>query len=130
MTIRRTAATAICVALLAAGCSSSAKSSGTGSTTSDPGGSGATTALPTKPSPTVRAATVSGPVDGGTPAKAMFSTRFDVSEVGYQEREFFLTGKASSYTSANALTPDGKWTAQPGTTAPYTTRVVVRRPAD
>jgi hypothetical protein len=53
-----------------------------------------------------------------------------LAKVGYQEREYFVSGKASSYTSAHPLTTDGKWTATPGATAPYTTRIVVRRPVD
>jgi len=72
--------------------------------------------------------TVTGPVDGGTPAEALFSTSFNLAKVGYQEKEFFISGTATSYTSASPLTSDGKWTVTPGVTAPYTTRVVVRRP--
>jgi hypothetical protein len=62
----------------------------------------------------------------------MFSTNFDLAHVGYQEKEFFLSGTAKSYTSRTSLTTDGKWNniVPTGTTAPYTTRVVVRRPID
>ena len=74
--------------------------------------------------------TVSGPVDGGTPAVAVFSTDFDLAKVGYEESEYFVSGNASSYTSPTALTKDGKWAATSAATAPYTTRVVVRRPID
>ena len=74
--------------------------------------------------------TVTGPVGGGTPAEDMFSTNFDLAKVGYQEKEFFVSGTASSYTSASPLTTDGKWTVTPDATAPYTTRVVVRRPVN
>ena len=58
----------------------------------------------------------------------MFSTNFDLSEVGYREREYFVSGTATSYASASRLTTNGKWTATPHAAAPYTTRVVVRRP--
>ncbi|WP_238441294.1 alpha/beta hydrolase domain-containing protein [Frankia sp. AgW1.1] len=74
--------------------------------------------------------TVSGPVAGGTPSEFMFSTNFDLATIGYRESEFFLSGNASSYTSANPLTSDGKWSVTPNGTAPYTTRAVVRRPID
>ncbi len=74
--------------------------------------------------------TVTGPVAGGAPAKNMFSTNFNLSEVGYQEREYFFSGTAASYTSANPLSTDGLWTAVPDASASYTTRMVVRRPAD
>jgi hypothetical protein len=74
--------------------------------------------------------TVTGPVDGGTPAEALFSTSFDLSKVGYEESEYFVSGTASSYTSATPLTTNGKWTVTPAATAPYTTRVAVRRPID
>lgn len=67
---------------------------------------------------------------GGTPAEFMFSTSFDLAQVGYRESEFFLSGTASGYTSATPLTSDGKWAVTPNGTAPYTTRAVVRRPVD
>ena len=61
---------------------------------------------------------------------AVFSTNFDLAKVGYQESEYFVSGTATSYTSASPLTTDGKWTVTPDATAPYTTRVVVRRPVN
>lgn len=73
---------------------------------------------------------VTGPVAGGTPAEFVFSTNFDLAQVGYQESEFFLSGTATSYTSTSPLTSDGKWSVTPSATAPYTTRAVVRRPVD
>ncbi len=74
--------------------------------------------------------TVTGPIGGGTPAEGVYSTSFALSQVGYEESEYFISGNATSYTSATALTADGKWTATPDTTAAYTTRIVVRRPVD
>jgi len=75
---------------------------------------------------------VSGPVGGGTPAEFMFSTNFNLAQVGYQEQEFFISGTAKSYTSTTPLTTDGVWNniSATGATAGYTTRVVVRRPID
>jgi Alpha/beta hydrolase domain len=77
----------------------------------------------------VASATVTGPIPG-TPS--LLGTNFDLAQVGYEQSEFFLSGNATSYTSATQpLDPNGKWTvtANPAT-APYTTRVVVRRPID
>ena len=51
-----------------------------------------------------------------------------LSQVGYEESEYFLSGTATAYTSKTALTKDGKWHVTPASTAPYTTRVVVYRP--
>jgi Alpha/beta hydrolase domain len=56
---------------------------------------------------------------------------FDLAQVGYQQSEFSVKGDASWYTSAAALTTDGKWTVTPSTTTkPFTTRAVVYRPID
>jgi hypothetical protein len=62
----------------------------------------------------------------------MFSTNFNLAQVGYQEQEFFLSGTAKSYTSTTPLTTDGAWNhiVPTGTTAGYTTRAIVRRPVD
>jgi hypothetical protein len=72
--------------------------------------------------------TVTGPVPG--PPLIFGHTSFDLATVGYQQSEFFLAGTADAYTSAGALTSDGKWTVAPTTPAPYTTRIVVNRPID
>src|SRR5262249_53895196 len=46
---------------------------------------------------------------------------------GYVEQEFFVGGTATSFDAVD--TPhDGRWTAKPGKTAKYRTRVIVRRP--
>src|SRR6478609_2867917 len=80
----------------------------------------------------VAKADVSGPVTGGTydvPYLGMPEAWFD--EYGYTEEEYFLTGEASAYSADGTLSTDGKWkVAATDETAPYTTRVVVRRPKD
>ncbi len=83
----------------------------------------AMTASAQVPSPAIE-----GPVTGGNGAPFVAATTFDPATVGYVLEEFFLTGTASSFTSATKLTSDGKWTATPGVTAPYRTRIVVYRP--
>jgi hypothetical protein len=74
------------------------------------------------PSPTLE-----GPIT--SPGSAFIaSTSFDLSEVGYTQQEYFISGTATAYISASLLTPDGKWTVTPGSTAPYKTRILVYRP--
>lgn len=71
--------------------------------------------------------TVTGPIT--SPGSAFLaSTSFDLSPLGYVDEEYFLTGTATAFTSDGALGTDGKWSAAPGATAAYTTRIVVRRP--
>jgi hypothetical protein len=57
-------------------------------------------------------------------------TSFDLASVGYEQSEFFLEGTADAYASTAPLTPDGRWTVEPTSPAPYVTRVVVNRPVD
>src|SRR5215813_6075613 len=84
----------------------------------------ATVARAAIPSPTLE-----GPIT--SPGSAFIaSTSFDLSEVGYTQEEFFISGTATAYTSANPLSPDGKWTATPASTAPYKTRILVYRPSN
>ena len=74
--------------------------------------------------------TVSGPITGGKGHPTIVGTSFDLASVGYVQQEFFLSGKATAYTSTKPLKKDGRWSAKPASTAPYTTRVLVYRPAD
>jgi hypothetical protein len=74
--------------------------------------------------------TVSGPVTGGLGAPVLFPVSFDLSQVGYEESEFFVSGTASSYSPVGTLGADGVWKVEPASTAPYTTRIVVRRPVN
>ena len=54
----------------------------------------------------------------------------DVASLGYIAEEFFISGTASSYTSAGELAPDGRWSAKPARSADFTTRMVVLTPTD
>ncbi|MGO8871885.1 MAG: alpha/beta hydrolase domain-containing protein, partial [Acidimicrobiales bacterium] len=58
------------------------------------------------------------------------TTSFDLNTVGYEQKEYFLSGTATAYTSAKSLTSNGRWTVKAASTAPYTTRIVVYRPID
>jgi hypothetical protein len=75
--------------------------------------------------------TVTGPIlpsSGIEPTT--LATTFPLSQVGYEQSEYFLSGTATSYLPNGSLTTDGRWSVAPGTTAPYKTRVVVYRPSD
>lgn len=74
--------------------------------------------------------TIEGPITTGAGMAVVGPPKFDLSTVGYVQEEFFLSGEATSYTSAEPLSQDGEWTVTPDASAPYTTRIVVRRPAD
>jgi len=55
---------------------------------------------------------------------------YDLAALGYTEQEFLLTGNAESYRLAAGRGPDGQWTALPADSASFTTRVLVRQPAN
>lgn len=68
---------------------------------------------------------------GYTPGRAFFSdVAFDIAEVGYQQREYFISGTATSYRNTAELESDGRWEIAPADTAPYKSRIVVHRPVD
>lgn len=72
-----------------------------------------------------------GPVTGGErdlPYNAMpadFESRY-----AYLEEEYFVAGTATAYTATAPLAADGAWSLEPGPTADYTTRIIVRQPED
>ena len=108
--------------------------SSSGGESSAPASTEATTTT-TAPSSTfdpdaVGAVTVDGPITGGDGEAVLAQGAPDLGAAGYTEEEFFVSGTASSYTSAEALTSDGEWTVEPDESADYTTRILVRRPAD
>jgi hypothetical protein len=75
--------------------------------------------------------TVSGPIlpsSGIEPTT--LGTTFPLSQVGYEQSEYFISGTATSYLPTSPLTTDGRWSVTPNSTAPYETRVVVNRPID
>jgi Alpha/beta hydrolase domain len=76
--------------------------------------------------------TVTGPRPVGSPTfdKTLYGTNVDLSEVGYERSQFFISGTARSYVPVSPLTSDGKWTVSTGVSAPYTTRIAVYRPID
>lgn len=73
---------------------------------------------------------VTGPVEPASGIDLPGTTSFNLRKVGYEQSEYFISGTASSYTSASALNPDGRWTVTSAQTAPYKTRIVVYRPIE
>lgn len=102
----------------------------TAACSSDDGGeaSEASTDEDAGPVTELRPVRVSGPVTGG--AEQANAAIQDLDAEGYVEEEFFIDGTATSYTVEGARTSDGMWTAAADDTAPYRTRIIVRRPKD
>ncbi len=71
------------------------------------------------------AVAVTGPGDGAFANAALQ----DLDQLGYTEAEFFFTGEGRSYVGED-LGPDGVWDVEIDGEAAYTTRMIVRRPAD
>lgn len=67
------------------------------------------------------------PLPGRNPVPA---GAYDLDTLGYSEHEYVLAGTATSYRLTGERGADGRWTASPDAAAPYTTRLLVRRPAD
>jgi len=98
----------------------------------DAGGERAAGTEPTTPTsvPTLVAdATITGPVTGGR-GVPQTSTPVDLGGAGYVEEEFVLEGEATSYAYSEPPGEDGAWAVEPARTAPYTTRLLIRRPED
>lgn len=55
---------------------------------------------------------------------------YDLADLGYREREFLLQHTAESYELVGQRTPDGRWRVRPAAAAPFTTRIVLRQPAN
>jgi Alpha/beta hydrolase domain len=71
------------------------------------------------------------PLDTPAPGKPLLLLgAFDIDSLDYVAEEFFISGRASSYTPATELNPDGRWSVTPSGAADYTTRIVVLTPAD
>ena len=70
---------------------------------------------------------LTGPVQG---PPGIIMAGFDLGRVGYTLEEFFLNSTATSFEPAGPLGADGYWQVAPAAQAPFTTRLVVCRPAD
>ena len=72
--------------------------------------------------------TLCGPLSGRAPS--MQPLQYDLGGHGYIEEEYLLEGRASAYQLVGPRTGDGDWSARSTTTAPFRTRILVRRPVD
>jgi len=66
---------------------------------------------------------LSGPFVAGT-------VGLRLEDLGYEQREYFISGTAASYRNAGELGSDGLWTVEPADTAEYKTRILVYEPID
>lgn len=95
------------------------------------GGGGEEEAEGPVPGADVARPTVTGPVTGGTHGQPFNAMPSGLAErYGYVEEEFFLEGEATAYELQGEQREDGRWEVAEAGTAPYRTRVIVRRPAD
>src|SRR5438034_4145983 len=65
--------------------------------------------------------TIEGPITGGRGTPFVAATTFDLSEVGYVQEEYFISGTARAFTKAGPLAANGKWMVTPGAPAPHKT---------
>ena len=75
------------------------------------------------------AATLTGPITTGHIEEPLSAQPLGLAAYGYVEQEFFASGTATAF-KATSTPGNGDWSITPTTTAPYRTRVIVRRPAD
>ena len=142
-TNRSSAILALAVALVLASCSSGSNDAGGATTTTKAERSTTTSAVTTTTRPgaaerldLTTPASVNGPIEGGrygVPYLGMPQAWFD--RYGYREDEYFVSGEAVGFyadgEAGSDLAPDGQWdVSTTSATAPYETRVVVRRPKD
>lgn len=71
-----------------------------------------------------------GPITAGRRGHPFSAYLGDIADVGYVEEEYFLEGTGSKYSPSGETTPDGKWTLSVSGSAPFKTRMLVRRPRD
>jgi hypothetical protein len=79
--------------------------------------------------PSGPAAALSQEITGGNGPFMGSAAPTNLKASGYVEHEYVAAGNASSYRASGPLPPDGRWTLTPDVSAPYRTRVLVRRPA-
>jgi hypothetical protein len=70
------------------------------------------------------------PLTGGSGFPFIAATTFDLTQVGYSQVEYVMAGTAVAFINDGPLGVDGMWSAMPGETAAYRTRILVHRPLD
>jgi len=79
---------------------------------------------------TVPTPTVTGPITGGVMGHPFGAAPFDLSASGYNESEYFVSGMATAYDASPVALASLGAAPAPLPQAPFTTRMVVRAPAD
>ena len=74
-------------------------------------------------------AVLSVPPSAGRLAEPVSAVPLDLAAHGYVTEEFLAGGTATAYDAAGDLSADGRWSVRPARSAPFRTRIVVRRPA-
>lgn len=75
------------------------------------------------------AATVTGPITTGQIVEPLTGLNQDMPAYGYEEQEFFVSGTSHAFDATTTPT-NGQWKIAPTTSAPYKTRIIVRRPTN
>jgi len=75
------------------------------------------------------AAALTGPITTGHIVEPLSAQPLGLAAQGYVEQEFFASGTATAFKATSAPS-NGDWSITPTTTAPYKTRIIVRRPSD
>jgi Alpha/beta hydrolase domain len=75
------------------------------------------------------AATFNGPFTVGHVIEPLTALPTNLASNDYVEQEFSASGKAHAF-RATSTPPNGKWSITPTSSAPYRTRILVRRPAN
>jgi hypothetical protein len=113
-----------------AGCSSDGDESSSSTTdppSSDDAGAGESKEVPDG----IDVPTVTGPVTEGAYPEPFNTLPPEIAdEYDYVEDEYFIEGTATAYVPDGELRADGAWSLTEGESAPYTTRILVRKPAD
>jgi len=74
---------------------------------------------------------VDGPITGpGAPFLVNTSSDQALATAGYEAKEYFISGTATSYRSVSDLPANGRWEVEPAGSAAYKTRILVYRPVD
>ena len=73
---------------------------------------------------------MTAPITGGNRGAAFGGFTDDTRPAGYIEEERFFSGSARSYVKDGAWSTNGRWGTSPGPLAPFTVRMLVRRPSD
>ncbi len=116
----RRSATLLVVAGILAACGSSATNA---TATSSAGRS------PTQSTRWEAPATFTTPPDSGKTIEPVSANPTGLAAHGYVEQEYFASGTAYDFTSTSTPS-DGKWTFAVDDSAPYRTRILVRRPGN